>query len=768
MLNKPYLPWISKWLIVFLVSAMLHVLPGPMQAKADAKNVTFTVTSEVYGIEHIRHAKVILYDEWNLGMHISSWDDERQVHRVNIIYQDTDSYKMLVLAPDFKAYQAEGFELPDSEDPIQIDLDEKTEDYVYFEDENFQQFIGEQLYTDYSTDIPITKDAMKYVQNVDIYHCGGWASFFECDGKISSIEGIQYANHLRSIQIDNQEITSIGPLAQMENLTNVQMENNRIESLEPLTTLPNLTSIYMANNNISGALPSFMNEHQLKYLDVSQNQITDISAIANLPSIIKLDVHHNQLTSLPVFQMPALERLDLSYNFISDIDPLWSSELDKLDALFLGSNFISDFYGLDKFTALDTLDVSYNLISDLGFLEEMANDRPDFRMWHLDLSGNAISDFSALLNLNRIYGLNLQDMDLSSDQAEDGLYQLVDVMEEEDYVHVYGSYFDEESFPAIRSHLTQAGIQVKHSEAYEDVEMAIIQDPTIDWQAGKMGTLSLHMKPSEEVYPGDAYIQYVRVLKDGKPLREDEVVVHSEACESLPEYRFYGKYCIGPVITYDTPGISLKDELRTDVDLVFIEPGTYIIAYDLVFISSYSYDFESATQFMTLHVEEARENSGVYVDTNPEAGKLSGYVFAELYDVPPHLDNSQYFMNYLNEDGDVIRAVDGLHHSATVQGGIVLPIITDAYPADTKYIGIYAKSMEDEEQYLLLKIELHDAMSMEEIQLSIRYSLFRASQQVEVSQVLPMLAQDLTGEGEVTHVDIALWLSAIDSILNKD
>ena len=65
----------------------------------------------------------------------------------------------------------------------------------------------------------------------------------------------------------------------------------------------------------------FLSEcHQLQYLNLSQNQIHDISPISNLKNLIDLNLEINQITSIPItMENPLLQTLNLSNNKIEKI-----------------------------------------------------------------------------------------------------------------------------------------------------------------------------------------------------------------------------------------------------------------------------------------------------------------------------------------------------------------------------------------------------------------------------------------------------------------
>ncbi len=97
---------------------------------------------------------------------------------------------------------------------------------------------------------------------------------------------------------------------------------------------------------------------------------TPLTSLVALPTMVArtvktLDVSGNEVTDLTgIEQFPTLVSLDASSNDITDLEPLRT--LSALRSLNLSNNLISDISGLAGCIGLETLDVSGNDITDLG------------------------------------------------------------------------------------------------------------------------------------------------------------------------------------------------------------------------------------------------------------------------------------------------------------------------------------------------------------------------------------------------------------------
>jgi internalin A len=145
----------------------------------------------------------------------------------------------------------------------------------------------------------------------------------------------------------------------------------------------------------------------LTSLDLSNNQISDISVLSTLTGLTSLDLRSNQISDISVLStLTGLTSLDLRSNQISDYSVL--STLTGLTSLDLSNNPISDYSVLSTLTSLTSLALSDNEISDISVLSTLTG------LTSLDLSNNQISDISVLSTLT-----GLMSLDLSYNQIEE-------------------------------------------------------------------------------------------------------------------------------------------------------------------------------------------------------------------------------------------------------------------------------------------------------------------------------------------------------------
>ncbi|KAM9311766.1 leucine-rich repeat and guanylate kinase domain-containing protein [Gastrophryne carolinensis] len=164
----------------------------------------------------------------------------------------------------------------------------------------------------------------------------------------------------------------------------------------------------------------------LQKLDMSGNEITDLSCVSYMPYLVELNASKNKLSTFFDFVPPKnLMIVDLSYNNITEMKDL--SAHRALTTLSLNNNDIQEITGLEKCTSLTHLNLAHNRIGTIcGFGNlplktlNMASNHiktisglEHLKMLQiLDLSCNQISSLEGLEDLEMLHTLNLQDNEI--------------------------------------------------------------------------------------------------------------------------------------------------------------------------------------------------------------------------------------------------------------------------------------------------------------------------------------------------------------------
>lgn len=221
------------------------------------------------------------------------------------------------------------------------------------------------------------------------------------------IEGLDANQQLKQLKLYDNKITTVENLDCQSQLSDLQLQYNSIICVgSGLTVLRNLASLRLDNNKLTSISSRELAavSKTLKYLDLSRNKLSDISAIVSLKILEELYVGGNKITTLPSLKnLEKLTEFDCSDNgltslrgvencnsltslivsrnkFKPDVFTQFQGSLDQLDRFDSSGNKIVDLAGLDRaFPNLSILNLSQNEICEssqvlscgLGRLAEM-------------------------------------------------------------------------------------------------------------------------------------------------------------------------------------------------------------------------------------------------------------------------------------------------------------------------------------------------------------------------------------------------------------
>lgn len=205
-------------------------------------------------------------------------------------------------------------------------------------------------------------------------------------------------------------------IGQMTNLTELNLENTKITNISFLKNLKNLKKLNISGNNISDLSP-LENLTNLEYLYINNNDVKDISALSKLKN---------------------LKELFLSGNKIKSVSEL--KNLIKLNVLYIDNNKISDISCLEKLTELREFNIS-NVFSG-----EITN-----------AVGNAISDISVVKNMKKLETLYAYYLPYTDTSAIKKLKNL-------EVLYAFGGAIDARSIESIKSKLPKCSVNSREKE----------------------------------------------------------------------------------------------------------------------------------------------------------------------------------------------------------------------------------------------------------------------------------------------------------------
>jgi internalin A len=196
-------------------------------------------------------------------------------------------------------------------------------------------------------------------------------------------------------------------------LSFLNLEQNQLSELSPLGQLPALTSLGLSRNQVTDITP-LASVSTLEDLWIANNTVADLTPLSKLTNLWGLGLSSNAISNLePLRELTALTALDVSNNPFTNIEPL--SSLTALIDLTLGPNpaFEGDLSPTIALTALGTL-----MLPDCGLDDgDLASLVGQTQLDTLDLTSNQIvdvSELSAFSNTSLLLNYNPLECDSAS------------------------------------------------------------------------------------------------------------------------------------------------------------------------------------------------------------------------------------------------------------------------------------------------------------------------------------------------------------------
>ncbi len=213
---------------------------------------------------------------------------------------------------------------------------------------------------------------------------------------------VRHLQQLVDFRPENRGISNLTGFEHASNLRFLDISDNPITDLSPLANLIALEELHFwqdppRSTNLD--LRPLAKLTNLRRIVVSGNGITDISPLANLQGLTRLSLDRNNIDDLsPLMGLVNLKEMDISRNPITDLSPL--ANLKELEDLGFGQGpprpINLDLSPLAHLTNLRVLALSGNGITDISSLADLQ------RLTHLYLDRNHISDFRPLVGLRNL------------------------------------------------------------------------------------------------------------------------------------------------------------------------------------------------------------------------------------------------------------------------------------------------------------------------------------------------------------------------------
>ncbi|TMW64841.1 hypothetical protein Poli38472_009008 [Pythium oligandrum] len=181
------------------------------------------------------------------------------------------------------------------------------------------------------------------------------------------------------------------------------------------------TSIDVVDKALTTIEP-IRNYPHLQFVNLANNQLSDVSPLADLTYLVGLNLSENTLTTPPAFANPYLQAIDLSHNQLTTLDGLKSSSLSSVK---ISDNQIETLTGLSGMSSLVILDASRNIVADLSSLSSETS-----KLERLELNENKLTSLAGIEALTAtLNALSVRQNNLDTMEAIDKLIQLEQLSE---------------------------------------------------------------------------------------------------------------------------------------------------------------------------------------------------------------------------------------------------------------------------------------------------------------------------------------------------
>ncbi|XP_037540033.1 leucine-rich repeat-containing protein 23 [Nematolebias whitei] len=219
-----------------------------------------------------------------------------------------------------------------------------------------------------------------------------------CDGlSLLCRTGNRLGHAFIKLHLNNKGLDSIAAISSYIHIRFLDLSNNYIADLSPLATLKDLLWLKVDNNVVASFKGQpFPELSFLQWLSMAANRLTDLDGLAG-PALESLDLTGNRIQQLNGFQsshFANLVTLELRGNHLDTTDGI---NLPNLRKLYLAKNVIKRLEGLEKLERLTVLHLRNNQLESLDGLS------PSMKCLHyLNVRGNLISDEKAIQSVGHV------------------------------------------------------------------------------------------------------------------------------------------------------------------------------------------------------------------------------------------------------------------------------------------------------------------------------------------------------------------------------
>jgi hypothetical protein len=242
-----------------------------------------------------------------------------------------------------------------------------------------------------------------------------WKLYFKSRFQLPKTDSVDLGKLYKFVAVDSlnlsgkSQIKHLKPLSELRDLKFLDISNTTIEDLSPISNITFLETLNLSSTP-TAAIKFIKYSDRLRDLDISNTKIEDISELANLTNLQVFKASNTSIQSFAVLnQFKGLKTLDLNESGFNTIENI--KDLTVLENLSLRKNYILNYSLLSKLSSLISLDLSETNFEDLSPVSSMTN------LVHLDITACNISDLSPITSLKSLKKIAADETKISQEDA---------------------------------------------------------------------------------------------------------------------------------------------------------------------------------------------------------------------------------------------------------------------------------------------------------------------------------------------------------------
>lgn len=220
------------------------------------------------------------------------------------------------------------------------------------------------------------------------------------NNKIEDLSNLPHLNRLDNLDISNNNIKSLDNLKNYSNIFSIRANNNQIENV----TIPERVEyLILQNNNITNI--NITNNNELVMLDLSNNQIEEITNVSGLNHLYDINLSNNKIKDVSILsELPKLQYVTLD----SNPNVTGYEKLNNIVVLSLNNCNISKLNNISNLSSLKNIK-----LSDNKDIEISANDLPK-NIEYFELKNDNLSNLNFLNQTNKIVNLGIENNNITN------------------------------------------------------------------------------------------------------------------------------------------------------------------------------------------------------------------------------------------------------------------------------------------------------------------------------------------------------------------